>query len=158
MSIFAKSRFLTTLFMMTMTSVFGWEQADQAAIHGIIKDYTEAWNFRGCIGFGDGFTEEADFVNIFGMHFSGKEEIEQRHIQILKTFLKDSTMEIQDIQLREVQPGVVIALVRWKVQGFRHPSTASNTSTEREGIFTHVFINTNNQWKITASQNTLKPL
>jgi uncharacterized protein (TIGR02246 family) len=158
MRIIAKTGKLAALCLLTMTSIFGLEQADQEAIHGIIKSYTEAWNLRGCIGFGDGFTEDADFVNIFGMHFSGKAEIEQRHIQILKTFLKDSTMEIQDIQLREVQPGVVISLVRWKVHGFRHPSNAASTSTEREGIFTHVFINTNNQWKITASQNTLKPL
>lgn len=61
---------------------------DEKAIHTIINDYTDAWNNREGKGFADGFADDADFVNIFAMVFSGREEIELRHQQILQSFLK----------------------------------------------------------------------
>ena len=92
------------------------------------------------------------------MHFSGKAEIEKRHIQILQTFLKGSTLEILRTQLREVQPGLVVAIVHWRCPGFRTPRSDLNKPGEvREGVFTQVFIHSGDKWEITASQNTLVP-
>ncbi len=137
---------------------FALETDDKKAIQEVIKSYTSAWNDHEGKGFGDSFTDEADFVNIFGMHFSGKAEIERRHIQILQTFSKESKLLILNTQLREVYPGLVIALVRWGVEGFRDPgSDMSLPGKTQEGIFTQVFIKQDGKWKITASQNTLFP-
>ena len=109
-------------------------------------------------GFADGFTEHADFVNIFGMHFVGRAEIEARHVAILQTLLKDSTLEILEIKLREVQPGLVVAIVRWQVEGFRSPHTdLTQPGVTRRGIFSHLFIQVAERWQITATQNTLIP-
>lgn len=149
---------LLILFTAYLNPAFTLEQSDKVEIQQIIQNYVDAWNYREGKGFGDGFTEDADFVNIFGMNFSGKAEIEDRHIKILQTILKGSKFELMNLNLREVQPGLVIALVRWKVEGFRNPCYDINKSGEtREGIFTQVFINQNNKWQITASQNTLVP-
>jgi uncharacterized protein (TIGR02246 family) len=115
----------------------------------VISDYTYSWNERGCKGFAEGFTQDADFINIFGMKFSGKEEIELRHMHILQTFLKDSKMQILKTDLREAQKGLVIATVYWRVKGF----TAGEAI--RDGIFTQVFVQQGEKWEITASQNTL---
>ncbi len=128
---------------------FALEKTDHEAIEKIIADYTQSWNEKGCKGFADGFVQDADFVNIFGMKFSGKEEIEARHISILQTFLKDSKMEILKTNLREAQKGVVIATIYWRVEGFKKPDAI------QDGIFTQVFIQQGENWKITASQNTL---
>jgi uncharacterized protein (TIGR02246 family) len=134
------------------------DSADRDTIQDIIKGYTIAWNDHAGKGFGEGFAVDADFVNIFGMHFSGKEEIEIRHIKILQAFLKDSKMQILNTTLREVQPGLVIGVVKWKVEGFRQPgSDMSLPGISREGIFTQVFVKREHQWEITASQNTLIP-
>jgi uncharacterized protein (TIGR02246 family) len=132
-----------------LNSLFAFEQDE---IESIIQDYTHAWNLHEGRGFGANFTEDADFVNIFGDHFSGKDEIEKRHVAILQTFLKGSILEILDTRLREVQPGLVIALVRWKIQ-----NPVSLKLDNREGIFTQVFIQSSSTWQITASQNTLIP-
>lgn len=158
MNFLAKTTIIIALCFSSLNSAFALEQADQQAIQDVIKGYTDSWNQKGGKGFADGYTDDADFVNIFGMHFSGKTEIEDRHVQILKTFLKDTTFEVVNLQLREVQPGLVIALVRWKLDGFSTPPSPSNQSIDiREGIYTQVFINTGKQWQITASQNTLIP-
>lgn len=142
-------KFLSVFFILITGSVFALEESDRQEIENVISAYTVAWNQNNCIGFADGFTEDADFVNIFGMYFSGREEIEKRHQDILKNFLKGSTFEVTGIQLREAQPGLVIAIVLWNVKGF------GNAETVKKGIFTQVFIKTNNGWAITASQNTL---
>jgi uncharacterized protein (TIGR02246 family) len=130
-------------------SIFALEKGDEDSIKGVIQGYTRAWNERACVGFADEFTQDADFVNIFGMKFSGKEEIEARHREILQTFLKDSKMEILKVDLREVQAGLVIANVYWRVNGFKGPGTI------QDGIFTQVFVHPQDKWQITASQNTL---
>ena len=139
-------------------SLFGLDQADQTAIQEIIQNYANAWNDHEGRGFGGGFAADADFVNIFGMHFSGKAEIESRHIQILQSFLKGSKLHILSAKLREVQPGLVIAVVRWRADGFRQPgSDMSLPGVQREGVFTQVFVQHDHQWEIVASQNTLVP-
>lgn len=149
---------LVALFNVYFTCVFALEQADQAAIQGIIQSYTDAWNQQAGKGFADHFAEDADFVNIFGMHFSSRSEIEERHIKILQTFHKDSKLKISDVQFREVQPGLVIAVIHWVLDGFRYPgSDISKPGETRKGIFTQVFINLGKKWEITASQNTLIP-
>lgn len=143
-------------FLLSINHTYSLEQADRDAIQEVIHGYADAWNNHAGRGFGDGFAENADFVNIFGMHFIGKAEIEDRHIKILQSFLKGSSFEILDTKLREIQPGVVIAHIRWKVQGFGNPKQESDKTKEtREGIFTQVFSDANSKWEIVASQNTL---
>jgi uncharacterized protein (TIGR02246 family) len=137
-------------------SLSALEKGDEQAISAIIDQYADAWNHHAGKGFGEGFAQDADFVNIFGMHFSGREEIELRHIKILETFLKDSKLEILSSQLREIHPGLVIALVRWKIDGFRQPGS-DLPGVIREGIFTQIFAHDPNRWEIVASQNTLIP-
>lgn len=127
---------------------------EQADIEEIIHSYAQAWNEQAGVGFAKDFSEDADFVNIYGMHFSGREEIESRHVHIMQTFLKDSKIKIENIKLREVNPGLVIALIDWSVEGFR--MMHSNKVGKREGLFTQVFLFDNNKWEIIASQNTLK--
>jgi uncharacterized protein (TIGR02246 family) len=132
------------------------DEFDRNTIQTVIQGFADSWNLRQGKGLADGFTDDADFVNIYGMVFSGRATIEERHLKILQTFLKGTHMAITDIQLREAQPGVVIALVRWKVDGYHDPGTdLSLPGVMREGIFTEVFIKENNNWKITAAQNTL---
>jgi uncharacterized protein (TIGR02246 family) len=156
---FQKKWICALFFVFSIHSVFALQDAHQQAIQDVISGYTDAWNLNEGIGFADGFTDDADFVNIYGMHFSGKAEIESRHQQILQTFLKGTTLEIISTELREVNPGLVIALVRWRVAGFGK-SSIKMIGVEKilEGIFTQVFINTGDQWLITASQNTLVPI
>lgn len=147
---------LVVLFIVSLSSGFALENKDHSAIQQVIQGYTEAWNKHAGVGFGDGFSENASFVNIFGMLFWGRAEIEARHVAILQAFLKDSTLEISDVQLQEIQPGIVVALVHWKVSGFQNSNSEKNSPTGMmKGIFTQLFVNNDNKWEIRASQNTL---
>jgi uncharacterized protein (TIGR02246 family) len=142
-----------------LTSLFALDPSDQASITRVLLEMANAWNTQEGYGFADGYAEDADFINIYAMHFSGKKEIEERHVKILQTFMKGSKFEVMDVKLREIQPGVVVALEHWKVAGFHSPNSDMNGPGEvRQGTFTHVFLKKVNQWEIVASQNTLAPL
>lgn len=146
------------VFSFFASSLFALGQTDQAAIERVIQDYTESWNLHEGKGFGKDFTEDADFVNIFGMKFTGKAEIENRHVKILQTFYKGSNLQIVKTELREVQPDLIIANVYWRLKGYRNPGPDATSPGEiRDGIFTQVFVRTGKKWAITASQNTMSP-
>lgn len=154
---FLKKCYFSAL-ILSSASAFTLQETDRSAILEVIQNYTDSWNHKHGKGFGDGYSENADFVNIFGMKFSGRAEIESRHEKIIQSFFKDSKLEIMNTELREVQPGLVIATVYWKLNGFRTPGAdISKTGDVRKGIYTQVFINAGKKWEITASQNTLMP-
>ncbi|MCB1109813.1 MAG: SgcJ/EcaC family oxidoreductase [Chlamydiia bacterium] len=144
-----KKMFFVLLFC---AAAFALDTQDEVLIKGIVDQYVESWNHHAGKGFGSGFSKDADFINIFGMTFSGREEIEDRHVEILQTFLKDSTFEVTDFKLREATPGVVIALVSWKVDGLLKPGKPKEVI---HGVFSHTFVKTGNSWEIVACQNTL---
>ena len=88
------------------------------------------------------------------MHFSGKQEIEDRHVQIHETFLKESQFKVVDLKLKEAKPGVVIAQVFWIVSGIKKSEVKAMPETTK-GVFTHTFIKNGDAWQITSTQNTL---
>lgn len=136
------------------SSVFALNSKDKETINHIVDHFTNVWNAPEGRGFADYYAHDADFVNLFGTAFSGKQEIEARHIKILETFLKGSTFEVTDLRLREAAPDIVIVHVYWKVSNIQVPGKDPLNETMK-GIFTHVFLrNNNDNWEIIASQNT----
>ena len=146
------------LIPLLMQSAFALSTRDKISVESSIHHYVSSWNEKSGRGFSDVFEEHADFVNIFGMRITGKSAIENRHIEILETFLKNSKLHVISIELKELTPQIVIAWVRWRLEGFRTPRSDQIQSGEiREGIFTQVFRKNENKWQIVTSQNTLSP-
>ncbi len=141
---------LSLFFILSFNSLVALDDNERNEIDKIINHLTHAWNDCEGKGFGDYYSEDADFVNIFGTAFSGKQEIEIRHVKILETFLRGSRFEVIDTKVREAKSEVVISQVFWKVTNISSPRAES-----MKGIFTHTFIKSNGIWEITATQNTL---
>jgi uncharacterized protein (TIGR02246 family) len=148
--------FCLLIILAAASPMFALDTADQKTIHQMIEHFSNAWNHQSGQGSASYYAQDADFVNIFGMAFAGKQEIETRHIKIHETFLKGSTFEVVDLKLREASPEVVIAHVYWKVSNIQKPGKESVNETMK-GVFTHVFLKTQGKWEITATQNTPIP-
>jgi uncharacterized protein (TIGR02246 family) len=131
------------------SSVSAIDATDNKMINEIIEHFTIAWNYHEGHGSADYYAEDADFVNIFGMAFAGKQEIETRHVKIHEAFLKGYTFEVVNLRLREAAPDLVIAHVYWKVSNAQKPE-----ESPMKGIFTHVILKKQDKWEIAASQNT----
>lgn len=139
---------LCLLIILSSSSMFALDMDENKAINQIIEHFTNVWNDHEGQGTGNYYEQDADFVNIFGMAFAGKQEIEARHVQIHESFLKGSVFEVTGLKIREAKPGVVIAHVYWKVSNIqKDPHTM-------KGIFTHVILKNHDKWEITATQNT----
>lgn len=144
--------FCFIVILSVVSSVFALDESDCKAINQIVDHFTNAWNYHEGHGSADFYAQDADFVNIFGMAFAGKEEIETRHIQIHESFLKGTIFEVIELKLREATQDVVIAHVYWKVT---HTQNSGKDPQPTKGIFTHVFLKNQDKWEITATQNTL---
>lgn len=145
--------FFLVFFTFVAAQAFTIEPKDQKAITQVIERYTASWNASAGVGFGADFTQDADFVNIFGMAFSGKEEIEERHVAILDTFLGGTILTITDVQMREQRPDLVVAKVYWELD--REVKRGPIGPVIKKGIFLQTFVKEKGAWKICASQNTL---
>ena len=53
--------------------------ADQRSVEEIADSLAAAWNSADAAGFAKLFAEDADFVNIYAMHFAGREGIAKQH-------------------------------------------------------------------------------
>ncbi len=162
MKCFSKASEVSVLWIgsqLLLSSAFALSTIEKASLESSIKHYVTSWNEAGGKGFSEVYEESSDFVNIFGARFSGKSEIEQRHVEILQSFLKGSKLEVTGIDLKELTPEIVIAWVKWRLDGFRTPrSDQAKPGEIREGIFTQVFRKNGSKWLIVTSQNTMSPM
>ena len=140
-----------------MNETFALERADLRDIERVISDQALAWNRSDMHAWSAPFTEDGTFVNIFGNVFRGKQEIKDRHVQIFKSFLKDSKMEILKTEFREIRPQVVSATIHWKTLGFQNPFIQPAPKDEpAQGVFSQIFVKEGDHWAITSSHNGLK--
>lgn len=146
--------FCLLIILSATSSMFALDTTDHKTINQMIEHFSNAWNYHEGHGSADYYAQDADFVNIFGMAFAGKQEIETRHIKIHEAFLKGTTFEVIDLKLREASPEIVIAHVYWKVSNIQKPGKDPLNETTK-GIFTHVFFKNHGKWEIIATQNTI---
>jgi uncharacterized protein (TIGR02246 family) len=99
------------------------------------------------------FSEDADFVNVRGWWWRGREEIERNHALFHETMFQDSSMELEQVATKEVGPGVVVAHVKWRMVG-HEVGGPQQTSEARLGIWTWVIGDRNGRPEIVSSHNT----
>ena len=91
--------------------------------------------------------EDADFINILGMHHTGRSSIEAGHRQIFDTIYKGSRVGYTLEKVRFVRPDVAIAFVRARLE------LLDGKILEARPTLT--LARTGNRWQIVVLQNTL---
>ncbi len=111
---------------------------------------TDAWNAADAEAFGRAFTDDADFVNIFGRHDIGREAIVQNHAMIFGTIYRESTNAFTVVKERRVGAAdAIVALIAADVQ-VPHGAMAGGVRT----LATAVLVREDDGWKIASFQNT----
>src|SRR5216684_5112954 len=86
----------------------GWEAAWNAA------DMTAMWQLA---------TDDVHWVNVVGMHWRGKEEVQKAHQVYFDLLFKDRSCKLDEIESIEPLPGgAFVAVVRWSMGGYRRPT------------------------------------
>jgi uncharacterized protein (TIGR02246 family) len=136
------------------------KSADETAIRALLAAQAEAWNRGDAIAWSKHFATDADFVNIFGMVFSGRQEIENRHAAVFTSFFKGSQSTVTVRRLVFPAPRLAIVDSDHVVTGYGMlPSTLHPVDGAVRTRMKYVMRRGPKGWSIVAAQNTeIKPL
>ena len=127
-------------------------KADEATITTIVTAVPEALNHKDMKMYADLFADDADWINVVGMHWRGKAAVVKAHEIYLKTVFRDGGMSTGDIEIRAVTPDVAIAVVTELDTAGILPNGAK--APPGSGRLTYVLVKRGGKWKITHGHNT----
>jgi len=144
------------LYMLVAVIVFGCATISLAgskeSVEKVVRTFADCWNRHDMEAFAQLFTQDAEFVNVVGLWWKGREEIKQAHIATHTTMFKNSHLAITNIDVRFLKPDVAIARSRWELTG--HVGPSGEPLPQRKGILMNLIVRTNDKWMIIDSQNT----
>ena len=126
---------------------------DEAAIRSLVLERVESFNNKHDAPQSTAFTQDADFVNVYGMWRRGPTEIEGRQKERMETVLKDAKITVQDLRIRFVRPDVAIVHETHEMSGMRNSD--GETMPSHQELSIRVMVKEQGKWLITAFHNTI---
>lgn len=124
--------------------------ADEQALREIITKLESAWNRADSAAWAAMFAEDADFIHILGVHFTGRPAVEAGHRAIWDTIYKGSTVQYSIEKIRPIGSEVVAVFVlgalKFYDNGVERNIKARPTLTAQK---------LGGEWMIVSFQNTL---
>ena len=127
-------------------------KADETAIRSTVTAVPEALDRKDMKMYADLFADDADWINVVGMHWRGKAAVVKAHQVYLKTVFRDGGMSTGDIEIRAVTPDVAIAVVTELDTAGVLPD--GSNAPPGSGRLTYVLVKRGGKWKITHGHNT----
>lgn len=138
---------------------------DAEDVRKTVAGFPAAWNSHDMAAFGKLFTVDADFVNVAGVWWRGRTEIQRQHVwahgaipidtqgfdaaaRAHYGIFKDSRLQFKSIDVRFLRKDVAVAHVSSELLG------DARTATPRVGVLTFVLTRQDGEWLIAAAQNT----
>jgi uncharacterized protein (TIGR02246 family) len=125
---------------------------DEAGVNAVVHGFEDAWNRHDMDAFAMLFAADADFVNVVGMRWVGRDAIKQHHAASHAAIFKSSALKIGDTVLRFLKTDVATARSVWTLAGIT--SESAQLVPTRTGILTHVLARIDGHWLIVLTQNT----
>jgi uncharacterized protein (TIGR02246 family) len=136
---------------LTGATVSAAQSQDDAEIRQVEKWQQEAWNRHDAKAYADLFTEDGDVVNVLGWWWKGRPEIEKKLTDAYAFVFRESTLTLDEVQVRFLTPQIALAHVRWSMVGAKTPE---GIPEPRHGIQTQVLQERAGKWWIAALHNT----
>jgi uncharacterized protein (TIGR02246 family) len=138
-------------------------ESDTDAVKKAVNAFAEAWNHHDMPALGVLFAPDADFVNVAGQFWRGREEIQRRHAFFHGTIpredvpearpdkhgiFRSSTSHFDRIDVRLLRPDLAVAHGAWTMLG------DARTAEPRHGRMTFTLTRHGDDWLFDAVQNT----
>jgi len=137
---------------------------DEEAVRKVINEFAEAWNRHDTNARGVLFTPDADFVNIYGAHWKGRESIQLNHAFLHGTIpadsagvtlpksaygiYKTSNVTHKQIDVRFLREDVAVVHALHELQG------DARTKDTRQTLLVYILTKENGRWLVAVAQNT----
>ena len=95
---------------------------DPAKVRRLADRYAAAWNASDMDAMATFYARDVHWVNIVGMHWQGKAQVDQAHRAYFDIMFKGVALTLEEIESVAALPGGgVIAVIRWAVGAFKTP-------------------------------------
>ena len=161
---------LVAAYIESRAQTYTRQPQDHVPVSRIVDEYADAWNKHDVNTLGQLFAPDADFVNVAGYRWKGREALQKNHAYMHGTIaaedrsgvtalperhgaFRESTFAFANIDVKLPTTKVAIAHATWRLTGHAASGT-TGTTAPRTGIMTTVLIRSGDLWKISAAQNT----
>ena len=124
---------------------------DDKAVRKVVAGIEDAWNAHDMKAMGKLFREDAEFINVVGMHWHGRDEIVAAHAAFHETILKTRQMKTDAVETRVLGAGSALAVVTSTVDGFTTPS--GQVMPKGQCRETFVLVKGTDGWKVAHGHN-----
>jgi uncharacterized protein (TIGR02246 family) len=121
-------------------------------IRAVLGEWERSWNAHDMHALANLFTDDADFVNVYGAHWCGRAEIALRHEERHATRFRASTWRTRAVAVSPLSPDIALVHVDWERCG--DLDFDGKRKESMQGIFTWVLLRRAGRWLIRAAQNT----
>jgi len=115
--------------------------------------FVEAWNQRDAHKIASLFDPDGEFVNVTGLWWHRREDIERAHDYGLRTIFNESTLTIIRTKTKYLADDIAVVHAKVKLTG-QTPTFDVPNPGARHTIFTFVVHKLSNGWSCAAAQNT----
>ena len=127
---------------------------DLREIEKLFAAMAESWNRHDLEAYCAAWIEDLDFVNVIGMHRSGRKELRAEVDYLHADRFKNTQIRITRSKVRFLSPDIAVAHAWWEMTGDPGIPGFPTENERRQGVFTHVVQRTAQGWRLVASQNT----
>lgn len=126
---------------------------DATVVARTVEAFADCWNTHDMDAFAQLFSADAEFVNVVGLWWKGRDQIKGAHQFAHRSLFKNSALTLEEVAIRFPVPQVAIARCRWKLTG--HVSPEGSPLPQRNGVLLNVLLRqASGGWLIVDSQNT----
>lgn len=118
----------------------------------VVEAFADSWNRHDMAAFAQLFAEDAEFVNVVGLWWKGRDEIRAAHEFTHSTIFKNSRLTLLDTKVRFPLPGLAIARAHWALEG--HVAPDGSPLPPRAGLLVGVLMQSGGTWNFIDAQNT----
>lgn len=114
--------------------------------------FAQGWMVRDAKALAGLFVDDADFVNVVGLWWHNRQDIEKAHDYGLRTFFKTSEIIAGRTSVRYLGEDVAVVHVRWKLTG--QADKGGSVLDPRKTVMMFVVQKQADGWIAVAAQNT----
>ena len=92
-------------------------------VKAVLDRWEAAWNAADMTAMWQLATDDIHWVNVVGMHWRGKAEVQKAHQTYFDLMFKDRSCKLDEIEsIVPLPSGAFVAVVRWSMGGYRRPN------------------------------------
>lgn len=148
---------LVTLLSITNLKALAADTSDETAIRTLVMGFPEAWNHHDMKALGDLFTEDADLINVVGMHWRGRANIVKALTAFHRVMFAKEQVHFGNMPIRFITPDVAVAVATQTGSGeITWPDgRKQQLDSTQSQLDSFVVVKRNGVWKIAHNQNTI---